>query len=137
VTFDFKNIVMPVIRTVKPTLLADKIIGIQPLSTFSSGIHPDYRIFNLKFRHSIDYYILYKSHPRMVTTMNILHTSIRPFMRALDDEPNTKYRPWLEENVGVQGTDWDWKIHSVDGNKLAIDFNREESAILFELKWPY
>jgi hypothetical protein len=128
---------MLVIRTVNPTLLADKIISIQPLSNLSSGIHPPYyNIFKFKFRNSSDY-ILYRNYPRMVTTMNILHTSVRPFMKAFDDEPNIKYRPWLEENVGVQGTDWDWKIHSVDGNSLAIDFNKEDSAILFELKWPH
>jgi hypothetical protein len=57
-------------------------------------------------------------------------------MMSGDPEPNEKYRPWLEENVGVQGTDWDWRI-SDDGNNLAIDFNKEDSAILFELKWPH
>ena len=68
--------------------------------------------------------------------MKIAHISIRPFMRKGDAEPNEHYRPWLEENIGQQGVSWNWKIHSVNGNLLAIDFATEEHAILFELKWP-
>ena len=68
--------------------------------------------------------------------MQISYTALRPFMRRGEAEPNIVYRPWLEENVGYQGVDWDWKIHSVTDNTLSIMFSNRESATLFELVWP-
>jgi hypothetical protein len=51
-----------------------------------------------------------------------------------DIEPNHYYRPWLEEHVGQQGKDWDWRIGFTNGdNLLAIDFANKEQATFFEL----
>ena len=80
--------------------------------------------------------ILYKNHPSMISNMKVEHNTIRPFMRKGEGEPNKHYRPWLEENVGKQGVSWNWRIHSVVGDELSIDFADKGDAILFELKWP-
>jgi hypothetical protein len=56
-------------------------------------------------------------------------------MRPGDLEPNYHYRPWLEDYVGEQGIDWQWKIHSAVDNTLEIDFINLEDALLFELSW--
>lgn len=67
--------------------------------------------------------------------MKILHTAIRPFMNY-DSEPNHYYRPWLEQNIGKQGIDWDWRLDSINNeNLLAIDFTNKENALFFELSW--
>jgi hypothetical protein len=42
----------------------------------------------------------------------------------------------MEEHIGKQGVDWDWRIHAVSNNQIAIDFVDEEKATLFELTWP-
>ena len=69
--------------------------------------------------------------------MKIVHTSIRPFMvgNSPEHEPNEYYRPWLEANVGEQGKDWEWDMHSVRENTLEIRFITAESATLFELTY--
>lgn len=117
------------IRQVMPGLIANEIASVQPM-TGSVG-----QIFSMK--NTLDNeFILHKIYPSIISNMKIAHISIRPFMRKGDAEPNEHYRPWLEENIGQQGVSWNWKIHSVNGNLLAIDFATEEHAILFELKWP-
>ena len=35
-------------------------------------------------------------------------SGIWDYVRTAD--PNDHYRPWLEENVGKQGWDWDWVV---------------------------
>jgi hypothetical protein len=40
----------------------------------------------------------------------------------------------MEEHIGKQGVDWNWRIHKID--LLAIDFADKEQATLFELTWP-
>jgi hypothetical protein len=64
----------------------------------------------------------------------VVHTAIRHFMHD-NWEPNDYYRCWLEEHIGIQSNSWDWRIHSVVGNLLAIDFADKEDATLFELTW--
>ncbi len=57
-------------------------------------------------------------------------------MRPNDFEPNIHYRPWLEENIGLQGVDWQWYIDSVNSyDGLVIEFRNSEHAVLFELSW--
>lgn len=56
-------------------------------------------------------------------------------MRPGELEPNYHYRPWLENHVGEQGVDWQWRIHSTIDNTLEIDFINLEDALLFELSW--
>jgi len=56
-------------------------------------------------------------------------------MRPGEPEPNEHYRPWMEKNIGRQGIDWDWALHSVVGNTIEITFIRSDDAILFELTW--
>lgn len=65
-----------------------------------------------------------------------MYRVIRPFMISGDPEPNEKYRPWLEENIGIQGRDWHWDIVYTDCTMLEIHFTKPEHAILFELTWP-
>lgn len=129
VTSDYREM-LSIIRNIAPTLLAQNLVSVQPMTG------PVGQIFTTRF--TFDYrVILYRDHPFIFHTMTIIHTGIRPFMKAGDEEPNSHYRPWLEENVGEQGIDWDWRIASVSGDSLAIDFVDLEKAVLFELKWPH
>ena len=50
-------------------------------------------------------------------------------------DPNYHYRPWLEQNVGRQGYEWQW--YTMDGDKIRILFtkDKEEWAILARLMW--
>jgi hypothetical protein len=68
--------------------------------------------------------------------INHTYMARRPFMPPGSTEPNDRYRPWLEENIGIQQIDWDWDISSHDFNILEIYFVTQEHATLFELTWP-
>lgn len=60
-------------------------------------------------------------------------------------DPNDHWRPWLEQNVGKQGWDWDWRIGQsgfrYDGERfgdiLEIKFRKKHrgKAVEFVLKW--
>lgn len=54
-------------------------------------------------------------------------------------DPNEHYRPWLEEYVGKQGVDWDWKLTNDDmmTNRLTIKIRngKDEYASLLSLMW--
>lgn len=54
-------------------------------------------------------------------------------------DPNWLYRPWLEENVGIQSVHWDWDLvdNDVMEDKLTIKFIRYKSkwAMIAALKW--
>ena len=54
-------------------------------------------------------------------------------------DPNDHYRYWLEEHVGRQGWDWDWRIGQVKptGDTLVIKIRRgkEEYATIAALNW--
>lgn len=54
-------------------------------------------------------------------------------------DPNDHYRPWLAENVGRQGWDWDWSMidNDVKENRLTIKFRKgkEKYAIIAALRW--
>lgn len=54
-------------------------------------------------------------------------------------DPNDHYRPWLEENVGVQKWDWewDWKFDDFLGDRLTIKFRKgkEKYATIAILRW--
>jgi hypothetical protein len=54
-------------------------------------------------------------------------------------DPNDHYRPWLEQNVGHQGWDWNWKMMDDDVamNRLTIKFRkgRERQAVEAALRW--
>lgn len=99
-----------------PTLVAQEIIGVQPMISLKNK--------------------LFREYEQIITDMIVVHTAIRPFMRPGDFEPNYHYRPWLEEHIGKQGVEWNWDISSVVSNSLAIMFSNSEHASLFELKWP-
>ena len=57
-------------------------------------------------------------------------------MRPGDEEPNSHYRPWLEEHIGKQDVDWEWSLKYTDIEHVDIGFIRADDATLFELKWP-
>ena len=42
-------------------------------------------------------------------------------------------RDWLEENVGIEGTDWYYDIHK--DNKVWFGFHKKSHAELFRLVW--
>ena len=54
-------------------------------------------------------------------------------------DPNDHYRPWLEENVGKQKWDWDWKEYydDTDGSQLLLKIRRSKAqfATMAALKW--
>jgi len=55
-------------------------------------------------------------------------------------DPNDHYRPWLEENVGKQGWDWDWKVHgdyTAGSSQLLLKIRRSKApfATMAALKW--
>lgn len=59
----------------------------------------------------------------------------RPFMYEDNPlDPNDRYRDWLTEHVGAQGSDWNWVLTTLeDRGTLEIEFAQEEDAVLFEL----
>lgn len=73
------------------------------------------------------------------------------FIQMESADPNDHFRPWLEENVGRQGWDWDWRIGKITGaqgsgngpivlasDTLTIKFRqaRRKYATMFKLIWP-
>lgn len=54
-------------------------------------------------------------------------------------DPNDHFRGWLEQNVGKQGWDWDWRIENsnVTDDSLTIKFRKGKSkyASYCSLKW--
>jgi len=52
-------------------------------------------------------------------------------------DPNDCWRPYLEENVGIQGIHWQWKIGSVNDSDTTIEmkFLRRKDAMIFVLKY--
>lgn len=60
---------------------------------------------------------------------------IRRYFMYIGDtrDPNDRYRPWLEENVGKQGIEWNWDLAKDDYRILEIVFSSKEHAVLFTL----
>lgn len=69
---------------------------------------------------------------------------------AESSDPNDHFRPWLEENVGRQGIDWEWReaigdsMHTpgyeqdmIKKDQVLIKFRNKhkEQAVLFKLKY--
>ncbi len=52
-------------------------------------------------------------------------------------DPNDHYRPYLEEHVGKQGWDWDWRLGSFEHDSLRIKIRRkhEQHASIIVMKW--
>jgi hypothetical protein len=54
-------------------------------------------------------------------------------------DPNDFYRPWLEQHVGRQGWDWDWRMedNDVGDNLLTVKLRRSKAsaATALALKW--
>jgi hypothetical protein len=53
-------------------------------------------------------------------------------------DPNDHYRPWMEQNVGRQGWDWNWgKTQSECGNRLTIKIRQAKAqyATMIALRW--
>jgi hypothetical protein len=124
------HIALPVTKKVIPMLLADYIIGIQPVTAPTGKIF----VTKHKFRPT-NTEILFKDRDAIVTDMKVLHTSLRPFMPPGYPEPNEHYRPWLEKNTGAQGIEWNWAIYEHNIDLLEIKFANKENATLFELTW--
>jgi hypothetical protein len=73
-----------------------------------------------------------------VTDMKVEKYLHRKFMYPNDPrEPNERYRPWLEEHIGKQGEMWNWDICPTGSfDLLEISFAKSEHAMLFELSCP-
>lgn len=58
---------------------------------------------------------------------------------SISADPNDHYRPWLEECVGRQGWDWDWKLSNNDVSKnrltLKIRKDKKELATVAKMLW--
>jgi hypothetical protein len=162
---DFRKIVIPMIRRVLPSLIAQDIVGVQPMGLgppvcehcFVLGTldekrttHPwachicsDTKLNGSLWTYSKDLQTLIQARsnafknyiPKMLKATAFIH---RPFMYPGNPaEPNDRYRPWLEEHVGVQGEDWNWSLApGKDFNILEIEFLKKEHAMLFELTCP-
>ena len=53
-------------------------------------------------------------------------------------DPNEHYRPWLETNVGLQGRDWNWKLHvsrPMDEIHIGFEKGKEDLAVQASLMW--
>ena len=57
-------------------------------------------------------------------------------------DPNDHFRPWLEENVGRQGWDWNWRIGQVsttsdtrDTLVIKIRKAKSEYATIAAMRW--
>ncbi len=52
-------------------------------------------------------------------------------------DPNDHYRPYLEQYIGRQGWDWDWRIDDLANNTLTIRLRRrhQRHASVLALKW--
>lgn len=69
-----------------------------------------------------------------------VHTDAAGSIDACTDDPNYHYRSWLEENVGKQGLDWNWKIVASDTTEyisLQIKFRKgkDKRASVAALLW--
>lgn len=67
------------------------------------------------------------------TEMDHLGTQIR------STDPNDHWRPWLEENVGKQGWDWDWRLVElqIGYDHVEVGFRRGkwDARTAFALRW--
>lgn len=54
-------------------------------------------------------------------------------------EPNEAYRPWLEENVGKQGKDWEWNHVYVEAGAFDLEIvltkKKKHHAAMIALMW--
>lgn len=61
------------------------------------------------------------------------------YVKIESADPNDHYRPWLEENVGRQGWDWNWGMGNLDAteNRLTIKIRRGRAswATIAALRW--
>lgn len=65
------------------------------------------------------------------------------FIQLDSGDPNDHYRPWLEQHVGRQGWDWDWRLTYIGSsnyspeNTLEIKFRKAKVkyASYFLLKY--
>lgn len=67
------------------------------------------------------------------TVMDHLGTQIQ------SSDPNDHWRPWLEENVGRQGWDWDWRlvqlINGYDHVEVGFRRGKTDAKTAFALRW--
>jgi hypothetical protein len=81
--------------------------------------------------------LVYESRLLHKTDMKMEKSIYRKFMIPGDPkEPNERYRPWLEKNVGKQGETWNWNISFSNFDLLEIEFLNSEDALLFDLSFP-
>jgi hypothetical protein len=83
--------------------------------------------------------LLLKSHVTVPLHCEIIALHNNPktgaYMRIVQSvDPNVKWRAWLEENVGNQGWEWDWKYPNNDTEAtITIMFRRATDATVFAI----
>lgn len=54
-------------------------------------------------------------------------------------DPNDHYRPWLEQHVGRQGWDWNWRLfgNNAADDQLTIKIRRQHAryATIASMRW--
>lgn len=95
-----------------------------------------FRLYDLTFENQV--YItsrtdLYKNRKLVEYDLKVNATSRRKFPIGAD--PNAIIRPWLENNIGIQGIDWNWDIDPNNFEYIEYYFANPLHATLFELAW--
>lgn len=76
--------------------------------------------------------IEYKNDPTVPFISPEWYSCIIPYPST---DPNDAYRVWLEEHVGKQFRDWNWRLHPDSFDKIEVVFKDAEHATLFNLRW--
>ena len=52
-------------------------------------------------------------------------------------DPNDHYRPYMEQHIGRQGWDWDWRIDNIENDTLKIKIRRRHAkyATIIAMMW--
>ena len=52
-------------------------------------------------------------------------------------DPNDHYRPYMEQHIGRQGWDWDWRIDNIENDTLKIKIRRKHAkcATIIAMMW--
>jgi hypothetical protein len=59
------------------------------------------------------------------------------FIQTNSADPNDHYRPYMEQHIGQQGWDWDWRIDDIANDTLKIKIRRRHAkyATIIAMMW--
>lgn len=118
------KIIMPLIRKVMPTIIANDIVGVQPMTGSSGDVFKVGRISRWKrfWWRLRDLY--WRWLPGTVIT---IRTSNRPF-------PGSEIREWLETNVGTRYWSWNWQA-TLRGVEIKFAPGKGKWATMMAMRW--